>query len=249
MSFGSERPEGVPAQYRDRPARSRRQFSRHDLLAALFARRPEDRHVAVAGRRRQSLLDGSALAHDDAADRHRAIDTSPSYSPDGAQIVFESDRGGAQQIYVMGGERRRRQAHFLRRGPLFDAGLVAEGRLHRLHQAERRQLRHRRDEAGRIGRTHPHRRFPQRGPDLGAERPFRDVFPQSGGGGAENLHGRYFRPRRISGADAVLWLRPLLERFAWLMKDLLTTSPIAGGPRGFATLRKGYENLRLTIAD
>jgi TolB protein len=29
------------------------------------------------------------------------IDTSPSYSPDGSQIVFESDRGGAQQIYVM----------------------------------------------------------------------------------------------------------------------------------------------------
>jgi TolB protein len=31
-----------------------------------------------------------------------AIDTSPSYSPDGSQIVFESDRGGAQQIYRMG---------------------------------------------------------------------------------------------------------------------------------------------------
>ena len=31
-----------------------------------------------------------------------AIDTSPSYSPDGSQIVFESDRGGTQQIYVMG---------------------------------------------------------------------------------------------------------------------------------------------------
>ena len=30
-----------------------------------------------------------------------AIDTSPSYSPDGSQIVFESDRGGRQQLYVM----------------------------------------------------------------------------------------------------------------------------------------------------
>ena len=30
-----------------------------------------------------------------------AIDTAPSYSPDGARICFESDRGGAQQIYVM----------------------------------------------------------------------------------------------------------------------------------------------------
>ncbi len=30
-----------------------------------------------------------------------AIDTSASYSPDGGQIVFESDRGGKQQLYVM----------------------------------------------------------------------------------------------------------------------------------------------------
>ena len=31
-----------------------------------------------------------------------AINTGPSYSPDGGQITFESDRGGTQQIYVMG---------------------------------------------------------------------------------------------------------------------------------------------------
>ncbi|MGI4800349.1 MAG: hypothetical protein ACRYG8_41215, partial [Janthinobacterium lividum] len=31
-----------------------------------------------------------------------SIDTSPCYSPDGNQIVFESDRGGTQQIYIMG---------------------------------------------------------------------------------------------------------------------------------------------------
>ena len=30
-----------------------------------------------------------------------SIDTSPSFSPDGKQIVFNSDRGGSQQIYVM----------------------------------------------------------------------------------------------------------------------------------------------------
>ena len=39
-----------------------------------------------------------------------AIDTSPSYSNDGTQIVFNSDRGGSQQLYVMsaagGGEKR-----------------------------------------------------------------------------------------------------------------------------------------------
>ncbi len=33
-----------------------------------------------------------------------AIDTSPSFSPDGSQIVFESDRGGGQQIYIMGAD-------------------------------------------------------------------------------------------------------------------------------------------------
>jgi TolB protein len=33
-----------------------------------------------------------------------AIDTSPSFSPDGSQIVFESDRGGGQQLYLMGAD-------------------------------------------------------------------------------------------------------------------------------------------------
>jgi len=33
--------------------------------------------------------------------RDPGIDTAPSYAPDGAQIVFESDRGGSQQLYVM----------------------------------------------------------------------------------------------------------------------------------------------------
>jgi TolB protein len=31
----------------------------------------------------------------------QTIDTGPSYSPDGRQIVFESDRSGQQQLYVM----------------------------------------------------------------------------------------------------------------------------------------------------
>jgi TolB protein len=39
-----------------------------------------------------------------------AIDTSPAFSPDGRQIVFNSDRGGSPQLYVMdangGGARR-----------------------------------------------------------------------------------------------------------------------------------------------
>jgi TolB protein len=39
-----------------------------------------------------------------------AVDTDPSFSPDGSKIVFESDRSGSQQLYVMNadgtGERR-----------------------------------------------------------------------------------------------------------------------------------------------
>ena len=39
-----------------------------------------------------------------ASSRHSAIDTSPSYSPTGREIVFNSDRGGGQQLYVMGAD-------------------------------------------------------------------------------------------------------------------------------------------------
>ena len=33
--------------------------------------------------------------------KFKGIDTAPSYSPDGKDIVFESDRSGRQQIYTM----------------------------------------------------------------------------------------------------------------------------------------------------
>ena len=97
-----------------------------------------------------------------------AIDTAPSYSPDGARICFESDRGGSQQIYVMSASGGPAQRISFGEGSLFDAGLVAARRQHRLHQARPRQLRHRHHEAGRLGRAHPDRRLPQRGPDLRA---------------------------------------------------------------------------------
>ena len=64
-----------------------------------------------------------------------------------ARICFESDRGGSQQIYVMAANGGAGAAHQLRRRLLFDAGLVAARRLHRLHQAGRRALRDRHHEA------------------------------------------------------------------------------------------------------
>ena len=90
-----------------------------------------------------------------------AIDTSPSYSPDGSQIVFESDRGGRQQLYVMSADGCGPEPHLLRRRLLFDAGLVAARRSDRLHQAVGRQVLDRRDEAGRFGRAHPDDGLPQ----------------------------------------------------------------------------------------
>ncbi len=50
-----------------------------------------------------------------------------------AQIVFESDRGGQQQLYVMAAGGGEGQPHLLRPGPLFAARLVAARRFHRLH--------------------------------------------------------------------------------------------------------------------
>ena len=54
------------------------------------------------------------------------IDTSPSYAPDGHAIVFNSDRGGSQQLYVMDGEWRQHPPHQLwLRANIGDARLVA----------------------------------------------------------------------------------------------------------------------------
>ena len=77
MSFGAGRSQGDAAQSRDRTARVGRQFSRHDLRAALFAGRTGDRDVALRRRKHQSLLDGPALARNHAphrgfGDRHFA---------------------------------------------------------------------------------------------------------------------------------------------------------------------------------
>ena len=62
MSYGQGDPRVLSAQHRNRPARDRRQFSRHDLRAALLAGRPARHHEPAAGRQLQHLRDGFALA-------------------------------------------------------------------------------------------------------------------------------------------------------------------------------------------
>ena len=69
-----------------------------------------------------------------------AIDTGPCYSPDGRRIVFESDRDGTQQLYVMGSRRLGAAPHQLRRGSLLHPGVVPARRPHRLHQAAGRAI-------------------------------------------------------------------------------------------------------------
>ena len=109
-----------------------------------------------------------------------AIDTAPClFAGRPRRSASRCDRGGSQQIYVMAASGGRGAAHQLRRGPPFDAGLVAARRLHRLHRPRGRQFAIGVHQAGRLRRAHPDRGFPQRGPDLRAEWAGDDVLPRS----------------------------------------------------------------------
>ena len=98
-----------------------------------------------------------------------------------------------------------------------------KGDLHRLHQAAAGCLRHRRDEAGWVGRAHPDRGLPQRRADLGAERSVPDVLPRSRRRiRPAYLHDRRLRPRRIQSADAILRLGPGLGTAAGVISCSLS---------------------------
>ena len=93
-----------------------------------------------------------------------AIDTSPCYSPDGAQIVFNSDRGGSQQLYVMNADGSNIQRISFGSGTLWHAGVVAARRSDRLHQDRRRTILYRRDAPRRLGRAPVDQGFLVEGP-------------------------------------------------------------------------------------
>lgn len=50
---------------------------------------------------RYDIVKGKVKRLNDDAHKYICIDTSPCYSPDGKYIVFNSDRGGNQQLYIM----------------------------------------------------------------------------------------------------------------------------------------------------
>ena len=78
-----------------------------------------------------------------------AIDTSPCYSPDGTPHLLRERPRRHPADLRHGGDRRSGAAHQLRRGPTFDAGVVAARRLHRLHRSGARPVLHRYPETGR----------------------------------------------------------------------------------------------------
>ncbi len=198
----------LPAERRQRPPRAAGQFPGHELRAALLARRHQGRHEHRGERPDQHLRDGRAWPRSSRRlTNSPAIDTSPCFSTDGSQIVFNSDRGGAQQLYIMsaggGGERRvsfgeGRYATpvWSPRGDFIAFTKIAAGR-----------FRHRRHAIGRQRRAHAGQRLPCRGADLGAQRARVDVLPpatQLGrpGGLGYAAPGRHHRPLRTAGADA-----------------------------------------------
>ena len=128
-----------------------------------------------------------------------SIDTAPSYSPDGRQIVFESDREGSQELYVMNSD-----GSGVRRISGADGGRYStpvwspRGDYIAFTKQTRGPVPDRRHAPGRLGRAHPDRGLPQRGPDLGAQRPGADVLPGIAGSQRRtaNLFRRYHRLQR-----------------------------------------------------
>ena len=143
-----------------------------------------------------------------------AIDTSPCYSPDASQIVFNSDRGGSQQLYVMNADGSEIQRISFGQGKYGTPVWSPRGDLIAFTKIDGGQFYIGVMRPDGSGRAAPDARLSGRGTDLGAERPGADVFPRGADGFersrgfAAALHDRFDRLQSARGDDAGRRFRP-----------------------------------------
>ena len=71
---------------------------------------------------------------------HSSIDTSPSYSPDGKYICFNSDRSGLQQIYVMKSDGTNVKRITFGKWNLWNTSMVSKRRFNSVYKSEKRKV-------------------------------------------------------------------------------------------------------------
>ena len=121
--------------------------------------------------------------------------------PTAARIVFESDRSGSQQLYVMNADGSNQRRISFGGGALCHARMEPARRSDRLHP-DRRQFPRRGDDARRRRRAAADRQLAGRGADLVAQRPRHPVLPHQPGPRrqVERLAGRSDRPSTSAGS-------------------------------------------------
>jgi len=115
-----------------------------------------------------------------------AIDTSPSYAPDGTRLCFESDAAESRNL-CDAGDGWASAAHLVRRWQLFDPGLVAARRLHCVYQTGQRAVFHRHHEARWLRRADSHSGFHNEGPTYAPNGRVLMFFRDPGGNGGPSL--------------------------------------------------------------
>ncbi len=169
------------------------------------------------------------------------IDTGGSYSPDGSKIVFESDRSGTQQIYVMNADGFEPAPDQLRRRALCHAGMEPARRSDRLHGTGGGAFRIG-DEPERRRREAADQQLGRRGAELVAQRPRADVLPLgSGFGPAGPVVGGPHRHQCAAHSDAARRIGSQLgtDLVPW-KRHVIRAKALASGPGAMRERRKDH---------